>query len=79
MRYKKVEEHPNLIRDTNSNAILNVDHNALQAYKKRKYINNSKNRQITDMQEDINNLKNDINTIKDLLVSLVDSQNIKKE
>lgn len=32
----QVQEHAHLVRDTESNAILNVDNRALHAYKKRK-------------------------------------------
>ena len=34
--YVKVEEHPDLVRDNDSNAILNTNNEALLAYKKRK-------------------------------------------
>ena len=34
--YMKVEEDNNLVRDTETNAILNVNTSALQAYKNRK-------------------------------------------
>lgn len=32
----QVQEHAHLVRDTESNAILNVDNRSLHAYKKRK-------------------------------------------
>lgn len=32
----QVQEHTHLVRDTESNAILNVDNRSLAAYKKRK-------------------------------------------
>jgi len=56
MRFKKVEERPDLIRDEHTSAILNIDNHGLKAYKKRK------------MKEDINMLKNEIQSLKELVL-----------
>lgn len=66
-RYAKVEGHPNLIRDLNTNAIINTDSTSCDNYTmaKRK-IENEKTR-IDNIESDLIELKSSINEIKQLL------------
>jgi len=67
----KVKDNPNLIRDLNTNAILNTDNNALKQYKKsRKYVLQQKC-EYDKMKEEVDCLRNEIIEMKQLLVSLV--------
>ncbi len=72
--YIKVEEHPKLVRDSYSRAIINTDVHAYEAAIKRS--RNAK-RQKDDMRDavrDINNLKSEMHEIKSLLLKLVDRE-----
>jgi len=66
----KVEGHPNLIRDENSNAIVNTDSaeytNYLSLRAKKKHGGD----RIDNMENDLKDLKDDINEIKSLLRAL---------
>lgn len=66
--YLKVTDEPNLVRDTNSNAILNVSSEALNKYKqdREKYLQMQK--VISEHEE----IKKDISEIKQLLLQLMD-------
>ena len=66
--YAKVTDSPNLIRDLHSNAILQTDMTALEAYKKKR----EKQKEISDAVSDINNMKQDINELKTLMQRILD-------
>ena len=77
MRFKKVEERPDLIRDEQTNAILNIDNQALKAYKNRKKqmekINNLDGFR-EEVKKDINNLKNEIQSLKELVLMSLENK-----
>ena len=56
----KVKDHPDLIKDMKSKAVLNNNYAALLDYKKKQ-----------QMEEELKNLKSDVSEIKDLLGSIV--------
>ena len=66
--YLKVTDEPNLVRDTNSNAILNVSKEALNKYKQER----DKQLQIQRVLSEHEDLKKDISEIKQLLLQLMD-------
>jgi protein subunit release factor A len=68
MKYAKVKENPELIRDMSSKAVLNTNRTALQAYKKKR----EKQQEIQSAVDDINNLKQDVNELKTLMQRLLD-------
>jgi esterase/lipase len=68
MKYAKVKENPELIRDMDSKAILNTNLTALQAYKKKR----EKQQEIQSAVEDINNLRQEVNELKTLMQRLLD-------
>jgi hypothetical protein len=61
-----VNEHPSLLRDKNSKALINTDIAALNEYKNKK-----------KMAEDVDTLKKEIQELKQLMLLVVDS--IKKD
>jgi len=67
MKYVKVKEAEELVRDTDSLAILNTDNNSLKSYKMKR----KRETQIDTMLIEHEELKKDINEIKNLLRSLV--------
>ena len=70
MKYSNVEGHSNLVRESDSNAILNDNlfeyNNYLSLRSKRK----KSNERIDNMENDLKDLKDDINEIKNLLRAL---------
>ena len=62
----KVEEDNNLVRDTETNAILNVNTSALQSYKNRKKQFNK----IDNLEEKIEKFDERLLNIENLLISL---------
>lgn len=68
MKYAKVKENPELIRDMESKAVLNTNLSALEAYKKKR----EKQQEIQSAVEDINTMKQDINELKTLMQRILD-------
>ena len=67
---KKVEGHNNLVRDDNTNAILNTDSSEYDNYIKRRAQRKQGSDRIDNMEDDLKSLKDDINEIKTLLKAL---------
>ena len=65
MLYRKVEQDTSFVRDMSTNAIVNVNNEALIAYKKRRNA-------ATCLQNDVDCLKRDMQEIKSMLVELLD-------
>ena len=63
----RVENHTNLVRDTNSNAIVNVSKSEYQLYMKRVKARNSQSDELRGAIREINTLKQDFFEIKKLL------------
>jgi len=72
MKYTKVENEPNFIRDNSSRGILNTDNSGLIAYKMQKKTRLNQDSKINKLTEDVDELKSNISEIKNLLVSLLD-------
>ena len=71
MNILKVKDEHGLVRDKETNAILNRDNNALKAYKARK-----RKMQETDMLvKDVSELKDRMLNIETLLTKLVEREN----
>ena len=60
MNLYKVKDHPHLIKDMDSKAVLNTNYAALLEYKKKK-----------QMEEEFNSLKTDMEDIKKMLQALL--------
>ena len=63
----RVENQANLVRDTNSNAIVNVSKSEYQLYMKRVRARNSQSDELRGAIREINTLKQDFFEIKKLL------------
>ena len=66
----KIEGHPNLIKDENSNAILNTNHSEYENYIQSRAKRKKGTNRIDNMENDLKSLKDDINEIKSLLRAL---------
>jgi hypothetical protein len=71
MDYLKVEGYNNLVRDPNTNSIINTNMTEYQQYVARRNIKNEENKKLDILESDVTNIKNDLNEIKTLLRSLI--------
>ena len=70
-KYLKVESDPNLLRNTDSQAIINSNSNEFDQFmeaSRRKY---NEKKEIEILKSDVNTMKNDLDEIKSLLKSIV--------
>lgn len=70
MSYVKIKDHPNLVRDTNSKAVLNVNLKAKEAFIRQR----DEQRKVRQVVEEHDQMKADVADIKeklDLLIRLV--------
>ena len=70
-RFLKVEGHSDLVRDTNSHAIINTNNSAYNIAVKRAEEAQKQRDEIRDVTREINNLKCEMHEIKRLLEQLV--------
>jgi hypothetical protein len=74
MSYLKVEGHRTLVRETNSNAIVNTDRSAYQVYMQRVKEAKQSNNDLRYAVREINNLKAELTEIKDLLMKVANGR-----
>lgn len=72
-RYVPVEGFSSLVRDTESNAIINVDHQEIEQARERKRLLRQKREQQQQLENKVNALENDISDIKNMLKQLLDA------
>ena len=63
--YKDVEGHSNLVRDTSTGAILNINKNEISAARRRKLERRQKEKEFED-------LKNEVGDIKNMLTKIIE-------
>ena len=68
--YYKVKGNPNLVRDKNTNAILNVNYLEYENYSKSNLLKEKENARFEKMESEILTLKDDLNLIKQLLLEI---------
>ena len=72
-KYLKVEGHTSLVRDINSNAIVNTNASEYQIYMQRVRAREKQGDQIRNAVKEINNLKSELREIKGLLKKVVEN------
>ena len=70
----QVENYPDLVRDKNSNAIINTNRSAYEQAKRRAKEAQQARDEIRDATRQINNIKSEIHAIKNLLEQLVSKE-----
>ena len=63
MKLYKVENHPDLVKDMESKAVLNNNFAALSEYRKKQQMQ----REVESLKEDVQDIKHTLNTILSLL------------
>ena len=71
MSYIKVKNNNHLVRDTESNCIINTNKSEYQQYLARKQQKQNEVSKVENIERDISTLRNEITEIKDMLRSLV--------
>lgn len=71
MDYHGVEGHSNLLRDPNTDSIVNVDTLSYEKYVAQREAKNKKNQKVQNIEQEVANMKEDINEIKHLLKELL--------
>ena len=71
MDYVKVKDNEHLIRNTNSNCIVNTNKSEYEEYITRRKLKKSEKNKVDNLERDISTLRDEITEIKDLLRSLV--------
>ena len=71
-RYLKVEGYSELVRDTNSSAIINTNKTAYQRAIARAKAASNERDEIRNATREINNLKCEMHEIKDMLKKVLD-------
>ncbi len=73
-KFKQVEGHPDLVRDTKTHAIINRNTNAYEKAKRRAASAQAQRDEIRETTREINNIKSEMTEIKTLLKELVGNQ-----
>jgi len=63
MNLAKVKDHPHLVKDLDSKAVLNTNYAALVEYRKKKQMQE----EVQSLKSDVQDIKNTLNTILSLL------------
>ena len=71
---KEVEGFPDLVKDMKTGAVINTNHSAYAAARKRAAAAQAQRDEIRNTTREINNLKCEMHEIKDLLNKLVESK-----
>ena len=71
-RFLKVEGDSYLLRDTDSNDIINVDKNGHGKYLALRRLKQKDVERVTSLEDDVKELKSDISDIKDMIGKLLD-------
>lgn len=70
--YIQVKDYPDLVRETNSHAIVNTNMAAYKAAVDRSRAAQKNKDDLRDAVRDINNLKSEMHEIKNLLLQMMD-------
>jgi hypothetical protein len=65
--YLKIEDAPDLVKDTRSGAILNTNVRALEAYRKKR----EKSDKVDRLETEVNSIKQNIDELKSLIIAVL--------
>lgn len=67
MKYSKIKGKSDLIRDHESNAIINVNMSEYNSYIKARALKDNQSNQLSSMKTELDSMKSDIDSIKNML------------
>jgi len=71
MSFIKVKNNNHLVRNTESNCIINTNKSEYEQYISRRKLKQDEASKVDNLERDISTLKNELGEVKDLLRSLV--------
>jgi triacylglycerol esterase/lipase EstA (alpha/beta hydrolase family) len=71
MEYLKVKDHVNLVKDPQTNAVINTSKSEYEEYMKRKKARLSETQRVESIENEVSEIRDDLNEIKSLLKMLV--------
>jgi hypothetical protein len=71
MDYVKIKGHSDLLRDPQTNSIVNTNMAEYQEYLTRKKTKNEESQKIQSLESDLASMKSDLDEIKSLLRNLI--------
>lgn len=74
-RYVPVKGHSGLVRDTETNALINVDKSAIQQAREKKELRRKKKQEEQELKQRVSSLETDISDIKKMLEIVVSKMN----
>jgi len=74
-RYVPVKGHSGLVRDKETNAIINTDRSAIQRAREQKELRKQKQLQEKKLKNKVDTLESDVSEIKQLLRELIHKSN----
>ena len=73
MDYVKVKDNEHLVRNSESNCIVNTNKAEYEEYLTRRKLKKSEKNKVDSLERDLSTLRNEITEIKDMLRSLIDA------
>lgn len=73
MTVLKVEGHSNLVKDTDTKAVVNTDKNSYEVYMQKVNARKQERSTVRGLVREVNELREDFKEIKNLLVKMVDN------
>ena len=73
MTYLKVKDNDHLLRDLNSNGIVNTDETEYKNYVNSYIRKLSSKAKLEELQKEVDEMKSDVKEIKDLILKLLNS------
>lgn len=70
--YIRVADHPNLVRDTETKAIIDVDYEAYEKYQLQKKERLNEKLKIQEFEQKLNRVESELSDIKSLLVQILE-------
>jgi len=74
-RYVPVKGYSGLVRDTETNAIINTDRSAIQRAREQKEMRKLKREEERQLRQKVDSLESDMSEIKHMLKDLIDRTN----
>lgn len=73
MNHSKIEGHPDLIRDGNTNAILNTNQSGYENYIAMSQVKQKEIEKVDSLERDLDTIKDEINQVKTLIQELINA------
>ena len=73
MNHSKIEGHPDLIRDSNTNAILNTNQSGYENYIAMSQVKQKEIEKVDSLERDLDTIKDEINQVKTLIQELINA------